>query len=150
MHRFHYMAMADNRQRYMPLPDDRLPYRSQTLACPEAVLLVDPMETEFRGEVDDKYQYSCENKDNRVHGWICNDPPVGFWQITPSDEFRSAGPHKQNLTSHVGPTTLAVSKTLPSFSTITFAFNYNLTRPNRPGYAQCSLFRRGFDIEIWK
>ncbi|KAB2096782.1 hypothetical protein ERO13_A01G125900v2 [Gossypium hirsutum] len=106
--KFHYMAMADNRQRYMPLPDDRLPYRSQTLAYPEAVLLVDPMETEFRGEVDDKYQYSCENKDNRVHGWICNDPPVGFWQITPSDEFRSAGPHKQNLTSHVGPTTLAV------------------------------------------
>lgn len=36
-------------------------------------------------------------------------PPVGFWQITPSDEFRSGGPLKQNLTSHVGPTTLAVS-----------------------------------------
>ncbi|XVF36558.1 hypothetical protein REPUB_Repub19eG0067900 [Reevesia pubescens] len=106
--KFHYMAMADNRQRYMPLPDDRLPYRSQTLAYPEAVLLVDPLEPEFKGEVDDKYQYSCENKDNRVHGWICTDPPVGFWQITPSDEFRSAGPLKQNLTSHVGPTTLAV------------------------------------------
>ncbi|KAK8505130.1 hypothetical protein V6N13_025996 [Hibiscus sabdariffa] len=106
--KFHYMAMADNRQRFMPLPDDRLPYRSQTLAYPEAVLLVDPLEPEFRGEVDDKYQYSCENKDNRVHGWICNDPPVGFWQITPSDEFRSAGPLKQNLTSHVGPVTLAI------------------------------------------
>lgn len=37
------------------------------------------------------------------------DPPAGFWQITPSDEFRSGGPLKQNLTSHVGPTTLAVS-----------------------------------------
>jgi len=59
--------------------------------------------------VDDKYQYSCENKDNQVHGWICFKPPVGFWQITPSDEFRTAGPLKQNLTSHVGPTTLAVS-----------------------------------------
>ncbi|XVE95154.1 hypothetical protein REPUB_Repub02eG0072000 [Reevesia pubescens] len=58
--------------------------------------------------VDDKYQYSCENKDLQVHGWICFDPPVGFWQITPSDEFRSGGPLKQNLTSHVGPTTLAV------------------------------------------
>ncbi|XP_039023514.1 probable rhamnogalacturonate lyase B [Hibiscus syriacus] len=106
--KFHYMAMADNRQRYMALPDDRLPYRSQTLAYPEAVLLIDPLEPEFRGEVDDKYQYSCENKSNRVHGWICDDPPVGFWQITPSDEFRSAGPLKQNLTSHVGPTTLTV------------------------------------------
>jgi len=48
--------------------------------------------------------------DNRVHGWISFSPPVGFWQITPSDEFRSGGPLKQNLTSHVGPTTLAVSE----------------------------------------
>lgn len=60
-------------------------------------------------KVDDKYQYSSENKDLRVHGWICMDPGVGFWQITPSDEFRSGGPVKQNLTSHVGPTALAVS-----------------------------------------
>jgi len=37
------------------------------------------------------------------------DPAVGFWLITPSNEFRSGGPFKQNLTSHVGPTTLAVS-----------------------------------------
>ncbi|KAK6938056.1 Rhamnogalacturonan lyase, domain II [Dillenia turbinata] len=106
--KFHYMAMADNRQRIMPMPDDRLPPRGQPLAYPEAVLLVDPINPDLRGEVDDKYQYSCENKDNRVHGWICFDPPVGFWQITPSDEFRSGGPLKQNLTSHVGPTTLAM------------------------------------------
>lgn len=59
-------------------------------------------------QVDDKYQYSSENKDIKVHGWISNSPPVGFWQITPSDEFRSGGPLKQSLTSHVGPTTLAV------------------------------------------
>ncbi|PHU20511.1 hypothetical protein BC332_11662 [Capsicum chinense] len=59
-------------------------------------------------DVDDKYQYSCDNKDNKVHGWISMDPPVGFWQITPSDEFRSGGPVKQDLTSHVGPTTLAI------------------------------------------
>ena len=39
------------------------------------------------------------------------DPAVGFWLITPSNEFRSGGPLKQNLTSHVGPTTLAVSTT---------------------------------------
>ncbi|PON85719.1 Rhamnogalacturonate lyase [Trema orientale] len=102
------MAMADNRQRFMPLPDDREPERGQVLAYPEAVKLVNPVEPDFKGEVDDKYEYSCENKDNRVHGWISNDPAIGFWQITPSDEFRSGGPLKQCLTSHVGPTTLAI------------------------------------------
>ncbi|PSS17334.1 Rhamnogalacturonate lyase [Actinidia chinensis var. chinensis] len=106
--KFRYMAIADNRQRHMPLPDDRLPGRGEELAYPEAVRLVDPIEPEFRGEVDDKYQYSCENKDNRVHGWICFDPPVGFWQISPTNEFRTGGPVKQDLTSHVNPTTLAM------------------------------------------
>ncbi|GMN40186.1 hypothetical protein TIFTF001_009411 [Ficus carica] len=106
--KFQYMAIADNRQRYMPLPDDRLPDRGQELAVPEAVLLVNPVEPEFKGEVDDKYEYSCENKDLKVHGWICDNPPMGFWQIIPSNEFRSGGPHKQNLTSHVGPITLAM------------------------------------------
>ncbi|KAH9626560.1 hypothetical protein KSS87_005540 [Heliosperma pusillum] len=105
---FRYMVVADDRQRDMPLPDDRLPGRCQTLAFPEAVLLTNPVEPEFKGEVDDKYQYSCENKDLQVQGWICKDPPTGFWQITPSDEFRSGGPLKQNLTSHVGPTNLAM------------------------------------------
>ncbi|XP_021888103.1 uncharacterized protein LOC110807313 [Carica papaya] len=106
---FHYMAVADNRQRFMPLPEDRLPGRGQALAYPEAVLLVNPVEPEFEGEVDDKYQYSCENKDILVHGWISTDQQMGFWLITPSNEFRSGGPVKQNLTSHVGPTALAVS-----------------------------------------
>ena len=45
------MAMADNRKRYMPLPDDRLPGRGKPLATPEAVLLVNPVEPEFKGEV---------------------------------------------------------------------------------------------------
>jgi len=49
--RFHYMAVADNRQRFMPLPDDRIPPRGQVLAYPEAVRLVDPVEPEFKGEV---------------------------------------------------------------------------------------------------
>ncbi|KAI3460079.1 hypothetical protein Pfo_016742 [Paulownia fortunei] len=106
--KFHYMAMADNRQRYMPLPDDRLPGRGQPLDYPEAVLLVNPVEPEFKGEVDDKYQYSGENKNVKVHGWICEDPSVGFWQIMPSNEFRTGGPLKQDLTSHVGPITLAM------------------------------------------
>ncbi|KAL2940329.1 Rhamnogalacturonate lyase, partial [Bienertia sinuspersici] len=51
--------------------------------------------------VDDKYQYSCEDKDNKLHGWISFDPQIGFWIITPSNEFRSAGPVKQDLTSHM-------------------------------------------------
>ncbi|OIT34575.1 hypothetical protein A4A49_12736 [Nicotiana attenuata] len=110
--KLHYMAIADNRQRYMTLPDDRLPDRGQPLVYPEAVLLVNPVEPEFKGEVDDKYQYSCEDKDLKVHGWICMDPPLGFWTIIPSDEFRSGGPLKQNLISHVGPTTLSVSSNL--------------------------------------
>ncbi|GMH31604.1 hypothetical protein Nepgr_033448 [Nepenthes gracilis] len=105
---FRYMAVADNRQRKMPLPDDRLPERCEVLAYPEAVRLTNPIEGEFIGEVDDKYEYSCNNKDLKVHGWICTDPPTGFWQITPSNEFRSGGPVKQNLTSHVGPTNLAM------------------------------------------
>ncbi|KDP41513.1 hypothetical protein JCGZ_15920 [Jatropha curcas] len=106
--KFQYMAVADNRQRLMPLPDDRMPGRCQTLAYPEAVQLVNPKHPGLKGEVDDKYQYSCKNEDNQVHGWISFNPPVGFWQITPSNEFRTAGPLKQNLTSHVGPTTLAM------------------------------------------
>ncbi|XP_047323782.1 probable rhamnogalacturonate lyase B [Impatiens glandulifera] len=106
--KFHYMAMADNRQRFMPSPYDRLPGRGQPLAYKEAVKLVNPLEEEFKGEVDDKYLYSTENKDNHVHGWICQDPAVGFWQITPSNEFRTGGPFKQDLTSHVNPTTLAI------------------------------------------
>ncbi|XXG55814.1 hypothetical protein AAC387_Pa03g3399 [Persea americana] len=106
--KFQYMAVSDTRQRIMPFPDDRVPPRGHPLAYPEAVLLVDPINPALKGEVDDKYQYSCNDEDNKVHGWICFDPPVGFWQITPSDEFRTGGPVKQNLTSHVGPTTLAM------------------------------------------
>uniref|UniRef100_A0A7N0UY57 rhamnogalacturonan endolyase n=1 Tax=Kalanchoe fedtschenkoi TaxID=63787 RepID=A0A7N0UY57_KALFE len=108
--KFNYMAISDRRQRFMPSARDRMPPRGRPLAYPEAVKLVDPAEPEFKGEVDDKYQYSCDNKDNKVHGWISmgTNPVVGFWQITPSDEFRSGGPLKQNLTSHVGPTTLAM------------------------------------------
>lgn len=51
LERFHYMVVADNRQRFMPLPDDRSPPRGQVLAYPEAVRLVDPLEPEFKGEV---------------------------------------------------------------------------------------------------
>lgn len=45
------MVVADNRQRFMPLPEDRSKERGQVLAYPEAVLLVNPVEPEFKGEV---------------------------------------------------------------------------------------------------
>lgn len=49
------MAVADNRQRFMPLPDDRLTGRGQPLAYPEAVLLVNPVEPELKGEVSSPF-----------------------------------------------------------------------------------------------
>ncbi|XP_062011094.1 rhamnogalacturonate lyase B-like [Rosa rugosa] len=104
--KFHYMALSDTRQRSMPTAADR--GRGQKLAYKEACLLTNPSNPDFRGEVDDKYQYSIEDKDNKVHGWISTDESVGFWMITPSDEFRTGGPFKQDLTSHVGPTTLSM------------------------------------------
>ncbi|XP_058775167.1 uncharacterized protein LOC131649423 isoform X2 [Vicia villosa] len=105
---FKYMALSHTRQRSMPSMKDRL--TGQTLAYPEAVLLTKPIDPQFRGEVDDKYQYSCENTDNNVHGWASfdSDKPMGFWMITPSNEFRNGGPIKQDLTSHVGPITLSM------------------------------------------
>ncbi|PRQ46376.1 putative rhamnogalacturonate lyase, galactose mutarotase-like domain-containing protein [Rosa chinensis] len=108
--KFRYMALSDTRQRFMPTADDRA--RGRPLAFKEVVLLNNETSSpEFEGEVDDKYQYSAEDKDIKVHGWISIDdhsPPVGFWMITPSDEFRMGGPFKQDLTSHVGPTSLTM------------------------------------------
>lgn len=45
------MAVSEDRQRFMPLPDDRLPGRGQALAYPEAVLFVNPIEPQFKEEV---------------------------------------------------------------------------------------------------
>ncbi|CAF2248977.1 unnamed protein product [Brassica napus] len=106
--RFHYMVVADNRQRQMPTDDDRDIHsgRAKLLAYKEAVKLTNPHNHMFKNQVDDKYQYSCEVKDNKVHGWISTKSNVGFWLISPSGEYRSGGPVKQELTSHVGPTTL--------------------------------------------
>ncbi|XP_059307364.1 uncharacterized protein LOC132058946 isoform X2 [Lycium ferocissimum] len=98
---FQYMAISDERQRIMPTAHDR--EMGQKLDYPEAVLLTNPTNSFIKGEVDDKYQYSCDNKDNRVHGWISPNPRTGFWMITPTDEFRTGGPVKQDLTSHTGP-----------------------------------------------
>ncbi|KAK6923249.1 Rhamnogalacturonan lyase, domain II [Dillenia turbinata] len=106
MKKFHYMAVSDNRQRIMPEAQDRA--TGQPLDYPEAVLLTNPTNPDLTGEVDDKYQYSNEYKDDKVHGWISFDPPVGFWIITPSYEFRPGGPFKQELAAHVGPTALSM------------------------------------------
>jgi len=51
VYRFQYMAMADDRRRIMPFPEDRLPGRCQPLAYQEAVLLVNPKDPRLNGEV---------------------------------------------------------------------------------------------------
>lgn len=51
-----------------------------------------------------------------MHGWVSTNPMVGFWIISPSYEFRNGGVTKQNLTAHVGPTCLAVSPAVATFS----------------------------------
>ncbi|KAE8675654.1 Cinnamyl alcohol dehydrogenase 6 [Hibiscus syriacus] len=106
--KFGFMAISDTRRGIMPRGEDRDSTRSQILAFKEAVLLTNPSNPQLKGEVDDKYQYSCENKDNKLHGWISDDDAVGFWIITPSNEFRTGGPNKQDLTSHVGPIALSM------------------------------------------
>ncbi|KAI5571006.1 hypothetical protein BDE02_11G064800 [Populus trichocarpa] len=106
--KFHYMAISDEKQRVMPMPEDLLPGRGKQLIVPESVLLVNPINPDLKGEVDDKYQYSMDNKDGGVHGWIGSGPVIGFWVIFPSHEFRNGGPTKQNLTVHTGPTCLAM------------------------------------------
>ena len=58
------MSISDERQRYMPLPDDRIPPRGKPLAYPEAVQLLDPIEPEFKGEV--KLHFFPENKEEET------------------------------------------------------------------------------------
>ncbi|KAM2641585.1 hypothetical protein TB1_027843 [Malus domestica] len=71
------MVVSDDIQRFMPTAKDY--GKGQQLAYKETVLLTNPSNLEFRGEVDDKYH----------------------------DEFLTVGPFKQVLTSHVGPTALS-------------------------------------------
>ncbi|TYJ47093.1 hypothetical protein E1A91_A02G163800v1 [Gossypium mustelinum] len=106
--KFRFMALSDTIQRVMPRSEDRVKGHSKPLDFKEAVLLTNPSNPKLKGEVDDKYQYSIENKDNKLNGWISNHDSIGFWIMTPSNEFRTGGPHKQDLTSHVGPTALSM------------------------------------------
>ncbi|VVB09845.1 unnamed protein product [Arabis nemorensis] len=112
--KFDFMAISDSRQKIMPSATDRdiTNGRASPLAYKEAVRLINPENHILKGQVDDKYMYSMEDKDNKVHGWISSDQSVGFWMITPSDEFRACGPVKQDLSSHVGPTTLSMFTSL--------------------------------------
>ncbi|XP_055816389.1 probable rhamnogalacturonate lyase B [Solanum dulcamara] len=104
---FHYMAVSDERQRVMPTSVDRS--KGQVLDYKEAVLLTNPTNPDLKGEVDDKYFYSNDNKDGKVYGWVSTtNPPLGFWMINPSNEYRTGGPFRQDLTTHVGPTVLSV------------------------------------------
>ncbi|XP_070033040.1 uncharacterized protein [Nicotiana tomentosiformis] len=104
---FYYMAISDDhRQRVMPPEEDRA--SGQVLDFKEAVKLTNPSNPKLKDEVDDKYQYSDEIKNIKVHGWISDTPHMGFWVISPSYEYCNGGPMKQDLTSHVGPTFMAV------------------------------------------
>ncbi|XP_047973030.1 rhamnogalacturonate lyase B-like isoform X2 [Salvia hispanica] len=103
---FRHMIISDDMQREMPSANDRK--RGRTLDFKEAVVLENPGNPALQGEVDDKYQYSCNTKDNRVHGWISSESKVGFWVIRPSDEFQGGGPLKRDLTSHASSTSLAM------------------------------------------
>jgi rhamnogalacturonan endolyase len=121
------MAVSDDIQRYMPMASDREPPHGVPLAYKEAVLLVDPVEPQFKGEVDDKYQYTMDHKDNTVHGWVSSkdnrsNSTMGFWVVTPSNEFKNGGPLKRELTSHIGPTSLSVRHINPTSNNRTFFF----------------------------
>ncbi|CAN1288423.1 Rhamnogalacturonate lyase [Linum perenne] len=104
--RFKYMAVSDEIQKIMPEYIDRT--KGKPLAYPEAVLLTDPVDPVFKGQVDDKYQYSMEMKDHRLKGWVSENPKIGFWVISPSEEYAAGGPVKPELTCHCGPIALAM------------------------------------------
>ena len=50
--RFNYMAISDDIQRYMPSAADRDEPHGTPLAYKEAVLLTNPKEPQFKGEVN--------------------------------------------------------------------------------------------------
>ncbi|KAH9317876.1 hypothetical protein KI387_019645, partial [Taxus chinensis] len=105
---FQQMAINEEKQREMPNEEDRGHGRSVPLRYPEAVVLTNPTDPRLKGQVDDKYQYSMDTKDVEVYGWVSSDPKVGFWIIFPSQEFRTGGPTKQELTLHAGPICLVM------------------------------------------
>ncbi|XP_021747731.1 probable rhamnogalacturonate lyase B [Chenopodium quinoa] len=103
--KFNYMVISDDIQKFMPMEQD---YKNgQPLAYREAIMWTNSSDPTSKTAVEDKYQYSQDMKDQQVHGWISSGEfPVGFWLIKASTEFYSAGPFKQELTSHMGPISL--------------------------------------------
>ena len=53
------MAVSDNKQRFMPSPDDVLPSCCEKLAYPEAVKLKTPTNSCFQGEVGHIEMIAC-------------------------------------------------------------------------------------------
>lgn len=54
------MAITDEKQRIMPMPEDLLPGRGKQLIVPESVLLVNPINPDLKGEVSMQQNYaSC-------------------------------------------------------------------------------------------
>lgn len=104
MDKFCYIVISDDIQKVMPRQQDLK--HSHSLEYREAILWTNYSDPKLKTQVEDKYQYAEDIKDQRVHGWISSDPAVGFWLITPSTEFYLTGPFKQELTSHMGPTSL--------------------------------------------
>jgi rhamnogalacturonan endolyase len=45
------MAITDEKQRIMPMPEDLLPDRGKQLIVPESVLLINPINPDLKGEV---------------------------------------------------------------------------------------------------
>ncbi|KAI3915767.1 hypothetical protein MKW92_040113 [Papaver armeniacum] len=82
--KFQYMAVSKTRQRKMPMPEDRLPPRGKLLQFKEAALLVDPKDPAMKGQVDDKYMYTSNYEDIKVHGWVSSNPLVGFGKLQPA------------------------------------------------------------------
>ncbi|KAL7244205.1 hypothetical protein ACSBR1_016440 [Camellia fascicularis] len=61
------MAISDEKQKIMPMPEDILPDRSKQLIVPESVLLTNPINPDLKGEVNILSQmcsitYMCVHK----------------------------------------------------------------------------------------
>ncbi|KAI4984040.1 hypothetical protein ZWY2020_040893 [Hordeum vulgare] len=79
---------------------------SSPLAYREAVLLVDPSEPQFKGEVEDKYQYTLDTKDNMVHGWVTAGRTRRLRVVTQRMKFKSG--RSARFTSHASDQRMSV------------------------------------------
>ncbi|KAJ6999440.1 hypothetical protein NC653_010215 [Populus alba x Populus x berolinensis] len=109
--KFHYMAITDEKQGIMLMPEDLLPDRGKQLIVPESVLLANPI--------------NPDRRDGGVHGWISSGPVIGFWVVFPSHEFGNGGPTKENLTVHTCPPCLDVCSSQPNTSHISITMQHS-------------------------